>query len=275
MKLVSELITIGTKELPKHEIEYLLTGLLKKQCYEFYLYEQPVSDEVAKIFFDMMQKRKEGVPVQYLLHTATFLDFELYVDDRVFIPRPETEELVAKTINRLNSPSLIIEIGTGSGAIAIALAKTFPNTRIIATDISQSVLEVAKINVDRYDLGDRITLTHANLFNFSGLDSLHDQADCLISNPPYIDQVKIQFLPITVKDYEPRTSLDGGKKGFEIIQTIITEGMKFVKSAPGRLIALEIDPAQKDLISKIMPQADFEPDLSGNIRFAFLRPNQQ
>ena len=135
MKTVNELITASTKDLPKSEIEYLLISLLKKERHELYLQESKVSDKIAKKFQRLAQQRKKGVPVQYLLNSAHFLEYELYVDERVFIPRPETEELVVKTIRRLQSPKLILELGSGSGAIAIALANAFPVAKIIATDI--------------------------------------------------------------------------------------------------------------------------------------------
>ena len=268
MKSVLELIGLGSNELPRQEIECLLAGLLKRQRYELYLYEETISDKTTQRFFDLVQKRKKGIPIQYLLHSAAFLDLELYVDERVFIPRPETEELVKRTIAKLSSPCLMIEIGTGSGAIALALAKTFPKTKIIATDISQAALEVAQINVELYNFIDRIELIEADLFDLPNYASLYGRVDCIISNPPYINRTMIPLLAPTVKDYEPIKSLDGGQDGFEIVQRIITQGVKFLK--PAGLIALEIDPDQKELIMKVKPEARFESDLSGKIRFAFL-----
>jgi release factor glutamine methyltransferase len=267
----SELLMLVKNELPKSEAEQLLMGLLGKERYQLYFDPVPITDKIAQKFFALAWKRKKGEPIQYLLNSATFLDYELYVDARVLIPRPETEELVIKTIAKLRSPQLIIELGTGSGAIAIALAKTFPETKIIATDISKSALEVAEINIERCNLSDSVTLVHADLFNFSNPKLLSGRADCIISNPPYIDRTVIPSLASTVKDYEPIESLNGGKDGFEIIHTIIRQGMKFLKS--DGLFALEIDPKQKDLILALAPMANFKKDLSGRIRFAFIQNN--
>ncbi len=268
---VSELITKTTKEMPQDEIEYILTNLLNKQRYELYLNKLEVTDTIYQRFSRIIQQRKIGVPIQYLLRTATFLDYELYVDERVFIPRPETEELVIKTIDRLTSPNLILEIGTGSGAIAISLAHAFPKAKIIATDLNQSTLAVAKLNIEKYNLLDRISLIKANLFNNLILSAIciRQSVDCLISNPPYINQNTIPLLSPTVKDHEPLISLNGGKAGFEIIQNIIKQGMKLIN--PNGIIALEIDLAQKDLILGQVPWADFESDLSGKTRFCFIR----
>jgi len=268
MKTVSELIKKVTQELPQNEIEHILTNLLNKQRYELYLNELEVRDIIYQKFSWIVQQRKKGVPIQYLLRTATFLDFKLYVDERVFIPRPETEELVNKTIDRLVLPNLILELGTGSGTIAIGLAHAFPMAKIIATDIDQSTLDVAKINIEKYNLLDRISLIKANLFDLPDSKSLRGQIDCLISNPPYVDQNMIPLLDNAVKDYEPLISLDGGQNGFVKIRIIINQGRKFLK--PNGIIALEIDPAQKDLILEQVPWADFESDISGRTRFCFI-----
>ena len=267
-----ELISQVKNELPKSEAEQLLMGLLGKERFRLYFNPTPVTESIAQKFLMLVAKRKKGEPIQYLLNSATFLGNDLYVDERVLIPRPETEELTIKTTTKLDSPRLIIDLGTGSGAIAIALAKAFPATKIIATEISKSALAVAKINIERYNLIDCITLVHADLFNFSNPESLYGQVDCIISNPPYIDRVLIPSLAATVKDYEPIESLDGGKAGFEIIYTIIREGMKFLK--PGGLLALEIDPRQKDLILNLVPAVNLEKDFTGKIRFAFIQNNQ-
>ncbi len=266
---ISELIKKTTKDLPQHEIEYILTNLLNKQRYELYLNKLEVTDIIYQRFSQIIQQRKKGAPIQYLLKTATFLDYELYVDERVFIPRPETEELVIKIINRLTSPNLILEIGTGSGAIAIGLAHTFPKAKIIATELDQSTLAVTKINIEKYNLLDRISLIKANLFNIPNSASWLGRFDCLISNPPYIDQNTIPLLSSTVRDYEPLKSLNGGQAGFEIIRNIINEGMKLIN--PNGIIALEIDPVQKDLILEQISWADFESDLSGKTRFCFIK----
>lgn len=268
MKTINELITTSTKDLPKSEIEYLLISLLKKERHELYLQESKVTDKIARKFHHLVQQRKKGVPVQYLLNSAPFLAYELYVDERVFIPRPETEELVVKTISRLHSPNLILELGTGSAAIAIALANAFPEAKIIATDISSEAIKVAKINIAKYNLIDRISLIQANLFNLPDAQSYCQRFDCLISNPPYVDQDIIPALSPTVKDFEPIKSLNGGQDGFEIIRPILKQGMNFLK--PEGILALEIDPAQKDLISAEVPKAEFEIDLSGRIRFCFI-----
>jgi len=267
-----DLINQVKSELPKSEAEQLLMAILGEERYRLYFNPLPVSESIAQKFFSLVTKRKKGEPIQYLINSANFLDFDLYVDERVLIPRPETEELTMKTIAKLGAPELIIDLGTGSGAIAITLAREFPAVKIIATDISAAALVVAKINIKRYNLEDRITLVHTEFFNFSNPKSLAGRIDCIISNPPYIDRMLIPSLAATVKDYEPTESLDGGKDGFEIIRKIINDGLEFLK--PGGLLALEIDPRQKDLILNLTPTVNLETDFAGNIRFAFIQNNQ-
>ncbi|MEO0093763.1 MAG: peptide chain release factor N(5)-glutamine methyltransferase [candidate division WOR-3 bacterium] len=268
MKTACALIKDAIQELPQNEIETILVNLLHKQRYELYLTDIIVPEPIEQKFHWIVQERKKGKPLQYLLNSAPFLEFELYLEEGVFIPRPETEELVIKTANRLKLPDLILELGTGSGAIAIALASFFPKAKIIATDIDPKALAIAKINIEKYKLVDRISLIEADLLDLLNSENDFGQVDCLISNPPYIDTKAIAWLDKTVKDYEPRLSLDGGPNGFALIRAIIVQGRKFLR--PNGLIALEIDPNQKELILELIPWAEFESDLSGKTRFCFI-----
>lgn len=260
--------------------EYLLQGITNKNRAELYLDSSSVSENLVKQFQDLLQKRKPDMPVQYLSNKAYFLSLELYVDERVMIPRFETEELVVKTAERLQTQRLtlktILDIGTGSGAIAIALADLFHKAKIIATDISTQALDVALINIRKYGLEDRITVCHTNLFTeiwsarIGHAPLLHSKNsfDLIISNPPYIPEDEINDLTPTVKNYEPRLALNGGKNGFEIIERII--GHASSSLAPNGLLALEIDPRQEELIRAVAPNAEFEKDNQGLIRYAFI-----
>lgn len=248
--------------------EYLLCGLANKKRAELYLDDSCVSSDLVIQFHNLLKKRKPNMPVQYLLHKASFLSLELYVDERVMIPRFETEELVMKTADKFKTPHMvlntILDIGTGSGAIAIALADLFSQARVIATDISAEALEVAKINIKKYNFEEKIGLFKTDLF-----PAPNTSFDLIISNPPYIPEDEIENLAPTVKNYEPCLALNGGKNGFNIIKRIIEQAPNYL--APNGLLALEIDPRQADLILAISPVAQFEKDNQGLIRYAFIK----
>jgi release factor glutamine methyltransferase len=153
------------------------------------------------------------------------------------------------------------------------MAHYFPESKIIATDISTDVLEVAEINVRKYYLIDRIGLFHADLF--PSIENIQGMINLIISNPPYIPENEIENLSPTVKDYEPHLALNGGKQGFEMIERIITHAHNYL--APNGLLALEIDPRQTKLISNSkflisnLFNVEFEKDNQGMIRYAFIK----
>jgi len=248
--------------------EYVIQSLTNKKRYELYTDNSPVSEEFVLKFHNLLSGLNTAMPVQYLLHKAYFLSCELYVDERVMIPRFETEDLIMKTANKLRAqspaPKAILDIGTGSGAIVIALADLFTQAKIIATDISADALEVARINLKKYDFDARIKLCPVDLFPVT-----NDKFDLIISNPPYIPHDEIESLSPRVKNYEPRVALDGGKDGLEIIERIIKQAPSYL-SQEG-LVALEIDPRQVDLIKDLSLNAQFEKDNQGLIRYAFIK----
>lgn len=261
------------------ESAFVFRALTGKSYGEFYL-----NDETAEFDWDKFIKicelraKQPDLPIQYLLNKVYFLNFELYIDQRVMIPRFETEELVMKSYQRLcsiKSPDqvkFIIDIGTGSGVIAIALAFLFPKAFLLATDVSDSALAVAKFNIEKLCLENRIRLVCSDLFSNITNESL---ADLIISNPPYIPSEKIDMLPLNVLKYEPRLAIDGGKDGFELIAKIIAQAPAYLQ--PDGFLALEIDPHQARLISEINQNntvkfaADFEYDNNNFTRYAFIK----
>jgi len=265
------LLEQAQKQFNKPYAEYLLQGITNKKVFELYLDKSVVSQKIIRQFNGLLEQGKSNVPIQYLLQKAYFLSYELYVDKRVMIPRFETEELVVKTVGKLNAqdvmPKAILDIGTGSGAIAIAMAHYFPEAKIFATEISTGALEVAEMNVSKYDLTGKINLSYADLF--PSIENIHGTINLIISNPPYIPEDEIENLSPTVKDYEPHLALNGGKHGFEIIERIITQAHNYL--APNGFLALEIDPRQLDLIKTLIPSAEFEKDNQGLFRYAFIK----
>ncbi len=262
---VRELLETTKGRLPLYELEVILSSLLGKERYELYTEPIDTSDHLLKEFLRIVSIREKGFPLQYLLKSAPFRDLSLFIDERVFIPRPETEELIEKIIFLGLKPKLIVDIGTGSGNIAIALARLYKEARIIATDISKDALRVAEINIRRYGLDSRI---EPILIDLSPSDI---EADLIISNPPYIRTSEISTLPLSVK-YEPRIALDGGEDGLSLIKRIILKAPKLLKK--GGVLALEISPDLKAGIEKTVPlefeNLLFEKDLRGVYRFCLL-----
>ncbi len=266
MATLQTLLQQAKQVFPNETIsEFFVRGLTNKTYFELYTDVSRVSQQVLDETQKLLSTYKPGMPVQYLLHKAYFLFYELYVDERVMIPRFETEDLVMKTANRLKNPKQILDIGTGSGVIAIALADIFPNARIIATDISFDALDVARINISKFNFQDRIKFYQADLMpNIKNI-----QFDMIIFNPPYIPNNEIESLSPTVKDFEPQLALDGGKQGFEIIERIVRQAKEWL--VPNGLVALEIDPRQANLIKSLVSWVEFEKDNQGFIRYAFIK----
>lgn len=253
--------------IPREEAEFLLMGLLGLKRHELYLEDGQMDEEKAQVFRRMVRAAQKGAPVQYLVKQAPFLDLKLYVDERVFIPRPETEELVLRAAARVKKTGVIVDYGTGSGCIAIALARMFPKAEVWAVDISSQALAVAKKNVGRYRLNNRVRLVQAGRLGDGKLDAVRGRVELLISNPPYIPNERVDRLPVRVRDYEPRISLDGGFRGVEVVKMLITEGVELL--APEGVLALEIDQTQGEYVQGLLPEAEVEYDLGGKVRYVF------
>jgi len=235
---------------------------------QLYLPDTTVSGRTAARFWRLVAQVRHGVPVQYLVHSAQFLDLDIDVDHRVFIPRPETEELVLRAASRVSNPKVIVDYGTGSGCIAIALARRFASARLLAIDTSAAALAVARRNIGRYRLASRIRLLRADRLDEPRLRRRQGQVDLIVANPPYVPTSRLSRLDRRVRNHEPRQALDGGPKGANIVTMLLEQGPALLR--PGGLLALEIDHTHAGLVSRRAPGAVIERDLSGNIRYAFL-----
>ena len=208
-----------------------------------------ISDVVLdkKQEFDaLIDRRKRGEPYAYIVGRASFYDIELRVTPAVLIPRPETELLVDKALKVIQKEGIkhIVEVGVGSGAVSIMLARKEPSLSITATDISKEALKVAGENITAYNLQDRITLYHADL-----LEGIDESVAMVVSNPPYIANSAV--LPKDVKAYEPKEALFGGKRGDEILQALIGEVVK----RKIRYLACEMGYDQKVLLQTALHNA--------------------
>jgi release factor glutamine methyltransferase len=220
----------------------------------------------------LIQRRISGEPLQYILEHQEFWSIDFKVDPRVLIPRPETELLVEQSLLILSENSFkripsVLEIGTGSGAIAIALAKEVKIIFLVATDISREALGLAKENARSAGVQNQIEFVNGDLF--SPLRPLKARAffDLILSNPPYIIRRKIDTLAKEVRDYEPFIALNGGEDGLEFYRRIIPEAPFYLRE--GGWLLLEVGQGQGPLVSKwIEEEGDFLkpeciPDLSG------------
>lgn len=199
-------------------------------------------------------RRLGGEPVARLLGRREFWGLDFALNAATLVPRPETEMLVAIGVTRLSGKGerLFLDLGTGSGAIAVALLREMPGTRAVATDISAEALEMARTNAERHGLADRVTFRHGEWY-----DALQGQErfDLIVSNPPYIASDVIPRLKPEVRDHDPARALDGGMDGLKAYRTIIAQAARRLK--PGGSIAVEIGSTQGALVSKMMSVAGF------------------
>ncbi|MGQ9677963.1 MAG: peptide chain release factor N(5)-glutamine methyltransferase [bacterium] len=256
-------------KISQEDAEFLLMGMLGLKRHQLYSDSRRMNRTELQKFWQIVKAAQNGVPAQYLLGKAPFLELEIFVDRRVFIPRPETEELILRASARVKNPGLILDYGTGSGCVAIALARRFPEAEVWAVDISPEALAVAEINVRRYGLTSRVRLVQVATLSEQPLDFIRGRVGLLVSNPPYIPQERLSSLPASVRDYEPMVSLDGGVQGVEVIKMLLTEGPAII-STKG-VLALEIDHTQGDFVRGLVPGAEIEHDLSGQVRYVFYR----
>lgn len=219
-------------------------------------YEHVLTEDQAEQFMDLVVRRVAHEPVAYLVNHKEFYGIDLYVDSHVLIPRPETEMLVdqvlAEATIRGGQRLIVADVGTGSGAIALAVAANAPNTHIYALDISTDALGVARRNVARCELSERVTLVRSNL-----LAKLPVRADIVVANLPYVTSNDYTTLEPDVRNYEPVGALVGGSLGLDIITRLLRQLPKHV--TPDAFVALEIGYNQGaaviGLVETILPQA--------------------
>lgn len=233
---------------PRLEAQILLAHALGCKKIQLYVrYEEEPAEEVKTRFREMIKKRAEGMPNAYLVGYREFFSLEFAVTPAVLIPRPETEQLVmevAKVIKPLPEARLL-DIGTGSGCITISLAKHHPTLQAIATDISQAALDVAKGNASKHTVQERIDFRMGSMLE----PVVGEEFDVIVSNPPYITPTEIETLDISVKNFEPRTALDGGPDGLTYYRQIATNAPQHLKA--GGLLMVEIGYQQEAAVREL------------------------
>jgi release factor glutamine methyltransferase len=252
--------------------ELLLLHVTRRDRTWLYAHPEDLLDpQTIDSYFSLLHRRAAGEPTQHLTGKQEFWGLEFEVTPDVLIPRPETEHLIEVALDRLavrelrsgRDPKLtgeglvVVDIGTGSGCIAIALAKELPGAKIYATDISTVALAVAERNATRLGFSNRITFLESNLLSaFSNVEARYivpvpgaypspdlsspnlRSFDLVISNPPYVSRKEASVLPIEVRDHEPASALYGGEEGYELYGPLILEAAAHLK--PGGLLVLEL-----------------------------------
>lgn len=268
---IRESINRATRELkgsgidsPRLEAELLLSKATGWPRPVILIHDyKAVPDEALEKYNELVARRCRREPLQQIVGETEFFGLKILVDNNVMAPRPETEVLVDQVIKRWNPDyRTILDIGTGSGCIAVALAKNLPECSVDAVDISEKALETAGRNIDRHDLDGRVQLIHADLFPDNG-----KTYDVIVSNPPYIPTAEIERLMPEVSKYEPRLALDGGPDGLGYYRRMAA-GLKSIIKTPG-MLALEIAQGQAAEVLGLLGKSfkwnalEVAPDLCG------------
>jgi release factor glutamine methyltransferase len=254
------------------EARSLLSYVLQRDA--SYLIAHPEANLAANeklLFESCVRRRAKREPFQYITGRQEFYGLDFIVTPDVLIPRPETEILVEaaiETLAALDSPE-IFEIGVGSGCISISILRNVENARGTGVDVSEAALAVAQRNSEMHGVASRLEMKTGDLFE--GIDGCFD---LISSNPPYVPDAEIATLQPEVRDFEPLTALSGGEFGLDIVERIVSEAPRFLKS--GGVLLLEIGFAQSDMVADLFDPSSWHPptflsDLQGISRIVKAR----
>jgi release factor glutamine methyltransferase len=230
-------------ESPRLDTEVLLARAMECKRIQLYTrHDEEVADDARQRFKTLIRDRVEGCPVAYLVGKKEFYSLELEVNRSVLIPRPDTETVVEESLRLMKEVAepAVLDVGTGSGAIAIAVAKYCKTAKVTAIDISAAALEVATRNAARHDVAGRVRFVQGDLFSPLAAG---EKFDFVLSNPPYIPHDDIAKLPAGVRDYEPHQALDGGPTGLEVLGRLANEAPEWLR--PGAYLIVEIGSPQE------------------------------
>ncbi len=222
---------------PQREIEWLLCDLLCCSRMELYMNsETEISPEQRKTLENWAKRRLAGEPLQYITGRTEFFGLPFYTNFNTLIPRPETERLVEVAIGCAQSGKAenIVDVGTGSGCIAVSLAVNSPSVQILAIDNNRDTLEIARKNADVNGVSKQINFQKLDIFR----EELEDKFDLMVSNPPYIPQNEISGLPLEIRDHEPLHALTDGADGLTFYRRFAAKGRSLVKK--GGYLILEV-----------------------------------
>jgi release factor glutamine methyltransferase len=250
-------------ESPRLDAEVLLAHALGCRRIDLYTrYEEPAPEDGRQRFRELVRQRIEGCPVAYLVGRKEFFSLEFEVNRDVLIPRPDTECVVVECLRlakALAEPK-VLDIGTGSGAIAVAVARQHKGARVTAVDVSAPALAVAARNAAKHGLAERVRFLEGDLF---GPVPAGERFDFILSNPPYIAREDMESLPVGVRHYEPHLALDGGPGGYAVFDRLVAEAPRFLE--PGGYLIVEIgSPQEGPARERIGARSDY--DLGKTVR---------
>jgi|LFRM01.1.fsa_nt_gb release factor glutamine methyltransferase len=235
LAFAAEILKKGNIQAPVREAGALLAYVLKKDLSYIYAHpEENLPGSIEGEFLKAVEKRGSRMPFQYITNHQEFMSLDFYVDESCLVPRPETEILVEAALNvvkKYEKPIRVLDIGTGSGAIAVSIAYYDRNTVVDAIDISESALNTAMKNAKRHKVLDRISFINRDFMHFAAKEPYR----VIISNPPYIPRDEIKNLMPEVADYEPVIALDGGTDGLDFYRAIAS-GLKNLLTPDGTVL---------------------------------------
>jgi len=267
-------------EQPRLDAELLLAHVLELRKEDLIIRpDQELTDSQEEIFQQLVERRRRKEPLAYIIGRREFWSLEFRVNPKVLIPRPETEGVLERLMDiagdEVDDKAIrILDVGTGSGILAIVAALEFPNAQVTAVDKSEDALEVARQNALRHQVTDRI--------EFLGMDAKRDWEfpdngfyDYILSNPPYIVSDGLEQLMLDVREYEPRAALDGGPDGLACYRDFVAQGFSFLK--PGGYFIFEVGDDQAGPVKQILQaqggldEIEINQDLSGRDRVVSAR----
>ena len=274
---VLEVLQAATAHLKKHGVEnprlnaeHLLAHVLGRKRIELYLdFERKLTETELGPLRELAKRRSEGEPLQHLLGTVEFCGLTFLCDRRAMVPRPETEELVEFLKSEIQDPkSGIVDVGTGSGVIALSFAAEFPEARILALDVSDDALALAQENAARLNLSDRVQFLKSRL-----LENIEGAFDLIVANLPYISTQDRHTLSREVLR-DPEVALFAGARGDELVRELIDQAP--LRLRPGGMLALEIGLDQRDALLSALAEKNYRDicsknDYNGVTRFIFAR----
>lgn len=240
-------------ETSRLDAELLLAETLKISRVDLYVrFEQPLNGDEVDRYRELIRRRGQGEPVAYILGRAAFRNLLFRVDGHVLVPRPETEHVVEAVLVLLaerewTRPPVVLDVGTGSGAIAVALAHEYPDATYMATDASAEAIQLARENAAAAGVEERVEFIQSDMF--AGLDPLNT-FDVIVSNPPYIADDEWQQLPPDVREFEPEAALRGGADGLDYYRLLAAEAPQFLK--PRGCLVLEIGHTQGPAVGALL-----------------------
>jgi release factor glutamine methyltransferase len=238
----------------------LMFALSCDRAYLFAHPERELNDHEISRYDGVLAERSRGVPAQYITGHQEFWGMDLIVTPAVLIPRPETEHVIESVLELAGRMALsrIVDVGTGSGCIALALAKELPRAEIVAVDISSAALEIARANAARHQLSGRIRFHESDLLK--GFED--DSFDVVVSNPPYVGESEIDEVQLEVRKFEPRNAVFAGPTGTEVIARLIPQAYATLK--PGGWLVMEISGSIAEDVTRMLRdwnQVTIRPDL--------------